>query len=365
MKKAICIGFVAVLFLSLLLTVFLPDQSFSEMENRYLAGKPALSLQAVLSGDWMEDMETYLADQFPGRTFFVRTKATLNFLLGQREIGGAYVGADGQLFEVFSKDLNAERLSQNAQILSQFASSQTGRVYFLPVYSAFTLYPERLPAFAQEPDERAILAALGLPESVAVADAYADFLAHKGEDLYFRTDHHWTQDGAYLAYRAFCEAAGFAPAEDLTAVESAQPFFGSLFSKAPLWGLAGDSLRLYEIPRKVQVTYDLEKTADSLYTLSALEKKDQYTVFLDGNHARVDIETDAGTGRTLVVLQDSFAHALVPFLANHYDTIVVLDLRYYNLPVSDVLAEHPGADILLTYNLSWLAQDANLFKLLR
>ena len=99
--------------------------------------------------------------------------------------------------------------------------------------------------------------------------------------------------------------------------------------------------------------------------LSALEKKDQYTVFLDGNHARVDIETDAGTGKTLVVLQDSFAHALVPFLANHYDTIVVLDLRYYNLPVSDVLAEHPGADILLTYNLSWLAQDANLFKLLR
>ena len=164
---------------------------------------------------------------------------------------------------------------------------------------------------------------------------------------------------------AFCEAAGFAPAEDLAAVESAQPFFGSLFSKAPLWGLAGDSLRLYEIPRKVQVTYDLERAADSLYTLSALEKKDQYTVFLDGNHARVDIETDAGTGRTLVVLQDSFAHALVPFLANHYDTIVVLDLRYYNLPVSDVLAEHPGADILLTYNLSWLAQDANLFKLLR
>ena len=365
MKKAICIGFVAVLFLSLLLTVFLPDQSFSEMENRYLAAKPELSLQAVLSGDWMEDMETYLADQFPGRTFFVRTKATLNFLLGQREIGGAYVGADGQLFEVFSKDLDAERLSQNAQILSQFASSQTGRVYFLPVYSAFTLYPERLPAFAQEPDERAILAALGLPESVAVADAYADFLAHKGEDLYFRTDHHWTQDGAYLAYRTFCEAAGFAPAEDLAAVESAQPFFGSLFSKAPLWGLAGDSLRLYEIPRKVQVTYDLEQAADSLYTLSALEKKDQYTVFLDGNHARVDIETDAGTGRTLVVLQDSFAHALVPFLANHYDTIVVLDLRYYNLPVSDVLAEHPGADILLTYNLSWLAQDANLFKLLR
>ena len=111
--------------------------------------------------------------------------------------------------------------------------------------------------------------------------------------------------------------------------------------------------------------YDLDESTrtDSLYTLSALDAKDQYTVFLDGNHARVDITTDAGTGRTLVVLKDSYAHALVPLLANHYDTIVMLDLRYYNLPVSAALADHPDADLLLAYNLTWLSQDRNLYKL--
>ncbi|MGI5883700.1 MAG: DHHW family protein [Candidatus Spyradocola sp.] len=365
MKKAICIGFVAVLFAALLLTLLLPDQAFSDMENRYLAKKPEFSLSSVLSGKWMNDMETYLADQFPGRTFFVRTKATINYLLGQREIGGAYLGADGQLFEVFDKDPDADRLDKNAAILSQFASAQTGSVYFLPVYSAFTLYPDRLPAFVEEPDEREILLSLALPDTVTVANAYDALIAHRSEALYFRTDHHWTQDGAYLAYEAYCAAAGLSPVEDLVRKESAQPFYGSLFSKAPIWGLAGDRLWYYEIPRQVQVTYDLDKVSDSLYTFSALEEKDQYRFFLDGNHARVDIETDAGTGRTLVVLQDSFAHALIPFLANHYDRIVVLDLRYYNLPVSEVLQENPGADILLTYNLSWLAQDQNLVKLLR
>ena len=362
MKKAICIGFVAVLLLSLLLTVFLPDQRFSEMENRYLAQKPELSLQAVLSGDWMEEMETYLADQFPGRTFFVRSKATLNYLLGQREIGGALLGADGRYFEVFEE--GDARLAQNAEILRAFAAKVPGRVFFLPVYSAFSVYPEDLPSFAFAPDERAILSALDLPETVTVADAYEELLAHKGEDLYFRTDHHWTQDGAYLAYRAFCRAAGWQAAAPAR-VQSEETFFGSLFSRAPLWGVRGDDFAYYEIPSKVRVTYDMAKTADSVYTMEALSKKDMYTFFLDGNHARVDIETDAGTGKTLVVLQDSFAHALVPLLTHHYDRIVVLDLRYYNLSVSEALAENPGADVLLTYNLSWLAQDENLFKLLR
>lgn len=321
--------------------------------------------QAVLSGDWMEDMETYLADQFPGRTFFVRTKATLNFLLGQREIGGAYVGSDGQLFEVFSKDLDAERLSQNAQILSQFASSQTGRVYFLPVYSAFTLYPERLPAFAQEPDERRSSRRWAFPRASPSRMRMRTSSPTRGRTSTSartttgrRTARTWPT-GRSARRRAL------RPRRISRPWRARSPSSARSSPRRRCGGSPGIALRLYEIPRKVQVTYDLEQTADSLYTLSALEKKDQYTVFLDGNHARVDIETDAGTGKTLVVLQDSFAHALVPFLANHYDTIVVLDLRYYNLPVSDVLAEHPGADILLTYNLSWLAQDANLFKLLR
>ena len=136
-------------------------------------------------------------------------------------------------------------------------------------------------------------------------------------------------------------------------------------AKAPVFGAQPDAFSLYKINREVSVVYDMDKTTrtDSLYTMDALGEKDKYVAFLDGNHARVDITTDAGTGKQLIVLKDSFAHALVPFLANHYDTIVVLDLRYYNFPLSDLLTELPEADILITYNVSWLAQDTNLSKL--
>jgi hypothetical protein len=365
MKKAFSIGFVAVLLSGLLLTLLLPDRAFSDMENRVLQPLPAPTLSAVFSGEWMEKMEKWLADQFPGRTFFVRAKASLSYALGQREIGGAYIGAGGRLFERFDRDASTDQLEKNAAFLSRFAQSRSGRVYFLPVYSAFTLYPESLPAFAEFPDERAILSHIQLPENVLLVDPLDALVQAKDEPVYFRTDHHWTQRGAYEAYLQFCAAAGLTPRTDLAQLHSPNPFYGSLFSKAPLWGLAPDEMSLYEIPGTVRVTYDGERTSDSLYTLSALEKKDQYTAFLDGNHAIVDIETDAGTGRSLIVLKDSFAHALVPLLAGHYDRITMIDLRYYNLPLTDLLAEKPESEVLLTYNLSWFAQDNNLFKLTR
>ena len=361
MKKAVSLAFAGLLFAALLLTALLPDAQFSALENRYLAQRPAFSLKNVLSGKWMDDTEDWLSDQFPGRDFFVRAKATAEYLLGKRTIGGAVIGADGQYFDAAYLHADSDQWQKNLAHLEKFA--QEHEAYLLPVYSAHTLYPERLPAFVTADDERALLS--DLPAALRVIDPYDALQAHRSEPLYFRTDHHWTQQGAYLAYQTYCEALGLTPVAPAEPLRSAQPFYGSLYSKAPIFGAQPDELELLPVDRTVSVLYDLDESTrtDSLYTLSALDAKDQYTVFLDGNHARVDITTDAGTGRTLIVLKDSYAHALVPLLANHYDTIVMLDLRYYNLPVSAALADHPDADLLLAYNLTWLSQDRNLYKL--
>ena len=361
MKKIVSLAFAGLLLAALLLTALLPDAGFSALENRVLAQRPAFSLRSVLSGKWMDDTEDWLSDQFPGRDFFVRAKATAEYLLGKRSIGGAYLGAGGQYFDAAYLTIDRAQWEKNLTYLKQFA--QEHNAYFLPVYSAHTLYPERLPAFVTVDDERALLA--DLPAALHVIDPYDALQAHRGEPLYFRTDHHWTQQGAYLAYQTYCEALGFTPVTPAETIHSEQPFYGSLYSKAPIFGAQPDELELYAVDRTVSVVYDLDESTrtDGLYTLSALDAKDQYTAFLDGNHARVDITTDAGTGRTLVVLKDSYAHALVPLLANHYDAIVMLDLRYFNLPVSAVLDGYPDADLLLTYNLTWLSQDRNLYKL--
>ena len=360
MKKTLSIAFVTILLCSLLATLLIPDKTFSPEENRVLQQKPVLNLSTIASGQWMDDMETYLADQFPGRTFFVRTKASIDYLLGKRLIGGTYVGKDGQYFETTAK-VDEAQLEKNVGYLSTFAQAQD--FVFLPVYSTYTIYPELLPAYAQVADEIALLERFGL-EAIDILPALQ---AAKEQDIYFKTDHHWTQDGAYIAYLAYCEEMGLEPVTEFERIESAQPFYGSLYSKAPIFGAEPDAFSLYKIDRKVSVVYDMDESTrtDSLYTMEALGEKDQYVAFLDGNHARVDITTDAGTGKQLIVFKDSFGHALIPFLANHYDEIVVLDLRYYNFSINDLLAEMPEADVLVTYNISWLAQDTNLAKLSR
>lgn len=363
MKKTISLLFAGILAALLLAVCLLPQRTFSDMENRSLQQFPAPTLNGVRSREWMDQMESWLADQFPGRTFFVRTKASLDYLLGKRDLHDAYIGRDGRFFEVFDAQPDEAQLNKNIVYLQDFLSGTQRTAYFLPVYSAFTIYPEQLPAGAQEPDERSILTALNLPKSTILADPYDALLANRDDDLYFRTDHHWTQRGAYEAYLAFCRAAGFAPVTEYQQTQSPNPFYGSLFSQAPLWGTKPDEMSLYEIPVSVKVTYDGEKETSSLYEPDALNKKDQYTAFLDGNHALVRIESNAGTGKELILFKDSFAHALVPFLSQHYDVITMVDLRYYNRPLNQLLAEQPDAELLLTYNLSWMAKDTNLIKL--
>lgn len=360
MKKILSAAIIAVLLASLILTLVIPDQSFSPEENRVLQQKPPLTLSSIASGEWMEDIEKYLADQFPGRTFFVRAKASLEHMMGKRLIGGTYIGKDGRYFETTSK-IDEAQLEKNIAHLQKFA--QKAGFVFLPVYSAYTVYPESLPAYAQVADEQALLEKFGME----YIDILPELTKAKEQEIYFKTDHHWTQDGAYIAYLAYCEAMGITPVTEIARTEIAEPFYGSLYSKAPVFGAQPDAFSLYQIDREVSVIYDMDESTrtDSLYEMNALSEKDKYVAFLGGNHARVDITTDAGTGRQLIVFKDSFGHALIPFLANHYDEIVVLDLRYYNFPVSQLLEEMPEADVLMTYNISWLAQDTNLAKLNR
>ena len=92
-----------------------------------------------------------------------------------------------------------------------------------------------------------------------------------------------------------------------------------------------------------------------------LEDADKYPVFLSGNHARVHIETNADSGKRLLVIKDSYAHALAPFLVEEYSTIDLIDLRYFKQQtISSWLEENPADEILLVYGLSSLAEDKNL-----
>ena len=102
-----------------------------------------------------------------------------------------------------------------------------------------------------------------------------------------------------------------------------------------------------------------------IYDLSKLEVKDQYAVYFGGNYGSLTITNpDAQTDRHLLILKDSYANSMVPYLIDGYAQITMIDLRYYNESVSE-LAAQDWDEILVCYEMSNFIKDKNLFKILR
>ena len=106
--------------------------------------------------------------------------------------------------------------------------------------------------------------------------------------------------------------------------------------------------------------YGKDDVRDTLYQDEFLEKKDKYSYFLGGNHPQVEINTSTKNGKVLLLIKDSYAHCFVPFLAAHYETILMLDPRYLVTDVAALAQEKGVTDLLVLYNLPNFAVDKNV-----
>ena len=141
-------------------------------------------------------------------------------------------------------------------------------------------------------------------------------------------------------------------------------FYGTIYSKVNDYSLMGDSITIYTNPEdSLTVNYtDTKEVTDSLYNLNYVNKKDKYSLFLNNLHTLIEITNEtAESDRELVLIKDSYANSLVPFLTHHYKKIYVFDTRYYKEGPSSFIKEHPGVtDVLLLYNLNTLDTDSGI-----
>lgn len=348
------------------LTVVLPQDAFSQNENRTLATAPALSIPTVLDGSFQEGLEDALSDQFPGRDKLMALGTRLKLAVGRRDIGDAYVGRDGYCFEkVTDADIDEARYARNlarVESLAQAYPEVPFTVMLVP--SSGVVLDYLLPAFAEVYDAESLLAtARETLASCRLVDPTAALreAADSGVQVFYRTDHHWTSAGAYAAYGALTEGKGaYGP---YRAERATDTFLGTLYSRTLDPDATPDPIDLPLLGDAVAATVNGEpaRGLDGLYDLSKLEEKDKYQVFFGGNHGIVDI-TGTGEG-TLLVIKDSFANCLVPYLAADYARIVMVDPRYYPGSVRQLLAAGDVDDVLVLYELNNFANDSNQAKL--
>lgn len=330
------------------------DRLYSETENRLLASKPELSAENLIRGSFARDYENYVTDQFVSRDKWIAIKTYVDLILQKQEMGGVYLGKDGYLLEQHSpEDYTRETIDKRLQLLKKLVDDWEADVMLVPTADNILTdkMPANAPCFSQEVFLEEVRDLVGSEHYV---DAFSMLKEHSEEEIYYRTDHHWTSLGAYYGYRAWADFAGEKPYpyNTDTMVPASSDFLGTLHSKVNIaW--KRDSIYYFGETdiMPVTVTYDMQKTTNSLYEEDYLDTKNQYGFFLDDNHALVEINTGNQTGKTLFVIKDSYANCFVPLVLPHYDTVYMLDLRYYNGRLYELLQQYADdADVLVLYN---------------
>lgn len=348
--------------------LLLPAKPFSSMENRYLAAFPAITWEGIRSGEFGRAMERYAADQFPLRDRWVTMKAWLEAGMNKKENNEVYAGKDGYLLQKLPAP--SIPLEKQMSYVRSFAEAAGIPVRFLLAPNSAAVLSAKLPAYAPVPDQESYIrqAYRLLGETAAGVDAYETLRAHRDQYIYYRTDHHWTTLGAYYAYQAYARQAGVIPfAQDAFRInEVSDTFYGTLSAKSKFRHVKPDRIDIWE-PKasyRHKVTHlDDGTELDSLYDWAKLNDRDQYPVFLGGNHALTVVETPEAPDRTLLLVKDSYAHAMVPFLAQHFRRIHMADLRYLNMSMKEYAAEINADEALILYNAATFQSDDQLVKL--
>lgn len=334
------------------------DRLFSETENRILAQKPEWSMEGILSGSYEEEYETYATDQFVSRDTWVMLKTRMDIALQKKLIGGVYLAQDGYLIEQhlpeeYGQETVDKRLDQLQKLTERYPNTL---VMLVP--TADNILQDKLPAHAVSYDQRGLIAQVKerIGES-HVVDVFPILEEHREEQIYYKTDHHWTTLGAYYGYQQWTQTVGEMPRsyelQELTTVSDC--FLGTLHSRINL-PMEADEIQIFPrtLRRKVKIVYDFEREADSYYEPSYLEGKNQYGYFLDDNHAFIEIHTAyAANDKELFLIKDSYANSLIPILAPHYETIYVLDLRYYNGSLFTLMDQYVTSEkvsVMVMYN---------------
>jgi len=355
------------LFLGGLLAVHLvlPDRDRSETENRVLTQLPEFSWEALKNGSYTEEIEEYFADQFPLRDDWTGLKGRLEQLIGKKEFNGVYLSGNTLISKVETPD--SALVDKNLSSVGALAGKTEANVVLGLIPSAAELWKDKLPAGAQSWDQMKLLQEaekLGLP----MVDFYGALNQNAGEQIYYNTDHHWTTLGAFYGANAVLERFGKEPLKesDFTVEIASDDFNGTLYSNSGVHWLPADTMEYWVSEEGLKVTSWMTgaPAEGQLYDRSYLEKKDKYSSFLGGNQPLCVIKNEnISDGSKLLVVRDSYSDALAPFLAQRFEEVHLLDLRYFRLPASMYAAQNGIENIAVLYSIPNFISDNNLFLL--
>ena len=371
-KMITVVIFAAILLILPVMTfVTMPSEPepFSENENRRLAVFPEVSFESFRTEKLMNGIEDWFSDRFFGREQWIKLRNGTERFIGKVDVNGVYTDNDRmmQIWEGFDSAF----MDKNLRAMNNFAAKYPDKqMYFLLAPTSQEVYSDLFPSSAPIGSQAELLEYCreGL-DTIQTVNVMPTMKLHADDYIYYRTDHHWTTFGAYLAYYDTAKAMGFKPCElnDFDIEHASSSFRGTLYSKTLDDSVTPDIMDYYHLKtdRDIKLTVNSGKsvdTYDSLYFRQYLDVKDKYSSFLGPNVPYLSIETGSEEPK-LLIIKDSYAHALIPFLTAHFSRIDVLDMRLINNGYSNYVDVNEYDSVLFVYNAITFSEGTEVRKL--
>ena len=342
---------VSVIVISFLgIFIFSPKKDFSEVENRYLQEFD------------INELDKYMSDHFPFRSGLVKIKNKVEVLMGKNLINGIYVGSDDYLIPKMVTSENRDYLIKS---INNFSKDHEVDVLIAP--DSIAVNDDKINnklSDSQKEEIEYIYSELKYSNNYNIIDCLKKH--NKENQMYYKTDHHWTSYGAFYAYQEYLSKKGMESIsiDEFEVKKVSDDFLGTSSSLA--LGLAKkEDMYILDKDVDVEVNYVYEEIkTNSLYNYDYLNKKDKYAMFLDNNHGLITIKNnDINDGSNLLLIKNSYANSFVPFIINHYENVHVIDLRYFGDSISKYVEDNKMDNILILYNLNNFYSDKSIIRL--
>lgn len=386
-----------------------PKQTVSDYEKRKLAQFPQYSWDSLFHGQFIDSIDLYVSDNFPYRDQLVEFSFKMKDWRGIKNDEIAFYNAsdikkndpvgpvknpdslrdsagvvedttagppgeevnnlfivEGRAMEIFGG--NCSMAESYAKTINKYQTELAGkvRIYDVAVPSSIEFFAPNQYKKQYSTEKRNIdCVYAALDPAVKGVDAHSALAAHKNENIYFRTDHHWTGLGAYYAYTAFCESAG------LTALQLAQMehkqktgYLGSLYwlTRDSRLKESPDTVDYWKIPGTYKATCynkgdQTKGFKGSIYAENA-SGANGYGVFLGGDWPLMKIESEVKNGKKAVLVKNSYGNPFATYLPYHYETVYVVDYRYYTGSLKQLIEDEKVTDLIFlngvfSINTSW------------
>lgn len=344
----------------------LPQKNFSDSENRTLAQLPKPSVSEVIGGEYFNGVKDFYSDQLPFRKEFGYIYALSELALGKKEVNGVVVCDNVTVKRNTASDF--ETLEKNLASVKKLQARNDKAVFFTPP-SSEEVFENKLPKLCG----KSLPSELRVPSGKSAEDFLEEIKSSgEPEKYYFRTDHHWTAYGAYRAYVLLAHSLGITPCEeDFFQTEIAsRDFYGTSFSRTalPKGLIDADVIELYRYVGDTDFTITASGYGprQGFYDTQALETQDKYRVYLGGNYSRISIKSTAEQNtprQKMLIIKDSFANSLIPFLTLHFD-LEVIDPRYTDTAEADKLSGERFDEILILCSADTLATERSFARII-